>query len=222
MGRKQKVKLSVDFLMLLTLLLLMAYSLVGETAHEVLGILMLGLWAGHQFLNRQWYQGLKKGKYNAVRLLMLVTNLAMLVLMLVQAVTGILLSRHLFVFLNSSINTGDSRLLHLVLPYWLFCLAALHLGFHGNMLLGVWGNKKSRRGKRIGGVVFSLLAIYGIYAFWQRQFLDYMFVQNEFAFFDFSEPLAYFFIDYITVFVLFAVLGYWLMKGLSGRPHMTR
>lgn len=37
---KQTVKMSVDFVMLLLLNLLMAYSLVGEEAHEYIGISM--------------------------------------------------------------------------------------------------------------------------------------------------------------------------------------
>ena len=41
--------------MTVLLLLLMAYSLIGETVHEVIGTAILVLFIGHHILNRGWY-----------------------------------------------------------------------------------------------------------------------------------------------------------------------
>lgn len=38
MGKKQKIKSGVDLLMFVALMLLMPYGMVGETAHEWLGM----------------------------------------------------------------------------------------------------------------------------------------------------------------------------------------
>ena len=54
MSRKQTLKIYVDVLMTAVLLLLMAYSLVGETAHEWLGIGMFVLFITHHILNSSW------------------------------------------------------------------------------------------------------------------------------------------------------------------------
>ena len=62
-------RMAVDCSMAILLPLLMAYSLLGEAAHEWLGIAMSALFILHHVLNRKWYGGLCKGRYSAVRLL---------------------------------------------------------------------------------------------------------------------------------------------------------
>ena len=47
--------------MTVLLLLLMAYSLIGETVHEVIGTAIFVLFIGHHILNRGWYKALPKG-----------------------------------------------------------------------------------------------------------------------------------------------------------------
>ena len=44
--------MAADALMVLLLPLLMAYSLVGETAHELLGLTMFALFVCHHLLHR--------------------------------------------------------------------------------------------------------------------------------------------------------------------------
>ena len=41
MSRKQTLKITVDALMTLALLMLMAYELIGQTTHEITGTAML-------------------------------------------------------------------------------------------------------------------------------------------------------------------------------------
>ena len=53
---KKKIKIIVDFGMVLLLPLLMAYSLVGEAAHEYLGIGMFLLFIAHHILNIAWWK----------------------------------------------------------------------------------------------------------------------------------------------------------------------
>ncbi len=58
-------------------------------------------------------------------------------------------------------------------------------------------------------VVFIFIALYGFYAFVRRQIGSYMFLQNQFVFFDFGELRIFFFMDYLAVMCLFAVCGYY-------------
>ena len=53
-----KVRMIIDILMTVLLPVLMAYSLVGEQAHEILGVLMFGLFIAHHVINRKWWKGL--------------------------------------------------------------------------------------------------------------------------------------------------------------------
>ena len=57
-----------------------------------------------------------------------------------------------------------------------------------------------------------LTAAYGAYAFWKRRIGAYMFLKDQFVFFDFDEPLVFFLADYIAVLALFAWCGHYVSK----------
>lgn len=60
MNRKQIIRIIIDICMTICLLMLMAYSLVGEKAHEWIGMAMLILFVTHHILNRKWIAGVLK------------------------------------------------------------------------------------------------------------------------------------------------------------------
>lgn len=64
--KKTALKRSVDLLMTAALLLLMPYSLIGEAAHEWLGMGMAVLFVLHLALNWQWVRGLRRGRWSAL------------------------------------------------------------------------------------------------------------------------------------------------------------
>lgn len=64
---KMKIKTAADILMTAALPVLMCYSIAGETAHEVIGIAMFGLFILHHILNFGWIKSLFKGKYDLRR-----------------------------------------------------------------------------------------------------------------------------------------------------------
>ena len=65
MKPKLIIKILVDIGMTVALLLLMSYSLIGEAAHEWIGMGMFGLFIVHHILNVHWFKNLFKGKYTA-------------------------------------------------------------------------------------------------------------------------------------------------------------
>ncbi len=134
MQLKKKLRMVVDVAMMVCMPLLMAYSLIGETLHEVLGITIFVLFILHHALNFYWWKGLGKGRYTPVRILMTVVNLLLLVVMFLQPLSGIAMSKHLFSWLNLGISSQTSRLVHLALANWGFVLMSVHLGFHLNVM----------------------------------------------------------------------------------------
>ena len=62
------VKRAVDLLMTAALLLLMSYSLIGEAAHEWIGMGMFLLFIAHLILNRKWVGSLRRGRWSAYRI----------------------------------------------------------------------------------------------------------------------------------------------------------
>ena len=58
-------------------------------------------------------------------------------------------------------------------------------------------------------IILIKIAAYGCHAFIKRQIGSYMFLKKHFVFFDYTEPLVFFMLDYITVMGLFIIVGYY-------------
>ena len=95
-NKRFTVKILIDIGMTICLLLLMPYSLLSETAHEWIGMVMLLLFILHHILNHKWLTSISKGKYNAFRITQTVLVIMMFILMMGSMISGILLSNHIF------------------------------------------------------------------------------------------------------------------------------
>ena len=191
--------------MTVTMPLLMAYSLIGELFHEITGSLIFILFIIHHILNRRWYGTIAKGKYNAKRIFQTILNLFLLVFMILQPLSGILMSKHLYTFLPDFSVSALARNVHLLLAYWGYVLLCIHAGTH---MLPIFTSRKVKGLKK--GVLYvtvGALSLYGIAAFVKRGFPGYMFGKTVFAFFDYAESRVYFFIDYIAIMILFMMTG---------------
>lgn len=221
---KKYRKLIVDAVMSALLLLLMAYELIGAAVHEWLGIAMFILVILHHALNRKWSGNILKGKYNPLRVLQTVLVVLVLFSMLGSMTSGIILSRHALIFLPIHGRTGWARTVHLLCGYWGFVLMGLHLGLHWSVMLGIAGKslKTSTVRTWVCRLAGLLVAVYGAYAFVKRGLPGYMFLQNQFVFFDFSEPVALFLLDYLAVMGLFVWIGYYLSQLIKiGRKRVS-
>ncbi|MBD5104211.1 MAG: DUF4405 domain-containing protein [Ruminococcaceae bacterium] len=213
MKAKQIIKIAADISMTVILLLLTAYSLVGEAAHEWLGIAVFVLFVLHHILNVKWSKSIFKGKYTPFRILQTVLAVLALISMLGSMISGIVLSRYALAFLKISGGQSWARNIHMLSAYWGFCIISLHVGIHWNIMLNMAKRlvkKPSAAGNRILRVVGALIAGYGVYAFIKRDIGNYMLLKFHFVFFDFEEPLILFLLDYLAVMGLFVFVGHYL------------
>lgn len=218
--KKQSVKIIVDVIMTVILMLLMAFELIGRTAHEWLGVGMFVMFVSHHILNRKWTSHLLKGKYTPIRIFQTLLAVLVLVCILCSMVSGIVLSRYVFSFLPIEGGRNWARTLHMIGAYWGFVFMSLHLGIHWNMMMGMAGKaagNPSALRTWILRILGAAVAAYGVYAFVERGIGGYMSLQNMFVFFDFEEPLILFYIDYIAVMGLFVWIGHYLAKILRRR-----
>ena len=100
MNKNLKIRLLADSGMTLALLLLMSYQLVGEKAHEWIGMAMFLLVIGHHVLNRRWMGNITRGKYTVHRILQTVIVILLALTMIGFMVSGILLSNYIFRFVR--------------------------------------------------------------------------------------------------------------------------
>lgn len=145
----KKTRLTADIAMTVLLPMLMAYSLIGETFHEVIGTLMLILFIFHHVMNRKWHSTIFKGKYKVRRIVQTLMDLILLVVMLLQPVSGILMSKHLYTFIEVTGITAAVREIHLVIAYWGFVLMCVHVGMHLAPFIHKMGCRRLLRLQRV-------------------------------------------------------------------------
>lgn len=206
--------------MVILLPILMAYSLVGETLHEAAGSALFVLFIIHNILNRKWYMNLFKGQYNAVRVFRTILNLSLIVIMILQPLSGILMSKHLYTFLPLLLSFSLSRRIHMILAYWGYVLMSIHAGSH---LSPLFHKLKTRNkvARIIVCVILGSISAHACIAFVRRGFPEYMLGKIAFAFFDYSEPRILFFLDYLSIMLLFMSIGFFVVYWLGRKKQMT-
>ncbi len=218
MKPKMIAKICVDIGMTIALLLLMPYELVGQAAHEWLGMGMFVLFIAHHILNGKWSRNLLNGKYTQLRIWQTILVILVLAAMIGSMVSGVILSRHVLSFLPISGGRAFARRLHMLAAYWGFVLMSLHLGFHWSMIMGM-AKKLVKTDSFVRTWVLRILALaiagYGVFAFVKREIGNYMLLRNQFVFFDFDEPLLFFYLDYIAIMGLFIFIGNYLCLWLK-------
>ena len=221
---KKKLRIIIDIGMVLLLPLLMAYSLVGEAAHEYLGIGMFVLFAAHHILNAAWWKHLLRGRYTPLHIFGTAVNLALAVIMLALPISGMILSRHVFRFLHLGGATA-ARTVHLLASYWGLVLMSVHAGMHGSMISGMLRKKFNIRRSSTAGtwslrLIAVLLAVCGVHAFVKHKISSYLFLRTQFVFIDFSQPVALVLLDYLAIIALFAMVGYCISKVINKNKRL--
>lgn len=204
-------KITIDVIMTILLLLLMARQITGTSAHEWLGAGMFVLWIAHHILNFKWHGNVCKGTYTPFRTVQAAVNLLLFLSMIGTMVSAMILSREVFAFLPISGGIALARPMHVVCAFWGFVLMALHLGLHWNRILGMMrkasGTVLSKPVRTAFCITGAAIAVYGVYAFIKNQFFSYMFLISSFVFFDFERPFPLFFTEYIAIMGLMEPRG---------------
>lgn len=212
MPKKQIIQISTDILMTGALLLLMSYGLLGEAAHEWVGMGVFALFILHHVLNRRWLRNLTRGRYTPYRVLQTGLVLLVLLTMLGAMLSGILLSRTVFRWMHIRGLSSVARTAHMLCSYWGFVFVSLHLGFHWSAMSAAVRSRLKKKPplalSRVSRLLGLLFAGYGLVAFFRRDIGNYMLLRYHFVFFDFDEPLILFLFDYLAVLFLFAAVGY--------------
>lgn len=222
MTMKRKVQMIIDLAMTIMLPFLMAYNMLGDVEHELIGVAVFILFLLHHTLNYRFMATILQGKYTAVRVLITTTDLLLFLTMLCLMISSVILSRHVFTFLGISTGTSAARIMHLLGSYWGFVLMSIHLGFHigqiKQLLRKVVHTTKVPKVIDIIKIALTLfVSIFGLYEFIVRKLPEYMFLRTQFVFFDYSESMVRFLTSYVAIMVLFTSAGYILFRLLTER-----
>ena len=213
MNKLNKIRLPLDIMMTLVSIVLMGgnYLFPADIVHEILGVALFVLWAIHIFLNRRWYGAIFKGKYNPCRIMQTVINCCILICTIFVMISGIILSNHLFTFLNIQSGLGFARIAHLLSSHWYYLFMSLHIGLHMGRLF------QNVAAKIFPRIILVLVCAYGLYAFIARGVWKYLVLKQQFFFFDLERGYVLFAMDYISIIILFAVVSRLVVASLKRR-----
>lgn len=210
------IKRIIDVALTVTLLLLMAFQVTQQFAHEWLGIAMFALTIVHQILNRKYYAVIFKGKYSPLRVFQLIVNTLLLLSFLCTALSGMMMSRFATPFMNGILPSSIVRLGHLAMSHWSFVLMGLHLGLH----FGIITSKlKNRTARIVLGVVMTGISVYGFYLFFKSDMLNYMLFKNPFAFLDYEKAWWLVLLENLSMLLAWGFAAYLISLFLRSITH---
>lgn len=203
--------------MTVLLFLVMSYQYFGPDNHEIAGTVMFVLFILHHLMNLSWYKNLGKGKYSSNRIFQLVVDGLLFLDMIGLMVSGIGMSRYVFRFLDLNMSQHLARNLHMVTSHGGFLLMGLHIGLHYGMILGMMRKafhitQKSTSRTWILRMLAVAVSGYGIYALIKRNFISYMLLRVQFAFFDYGELPIFYEWDLFAMMCFMIFIGYYLQK----------
>ena len=102
--------------------------------------------------------------------------------------------------------------------YWGFVLMSFHLGMHWGMVTGMFGRMFSGRKMPWAAtwalrLSAALIAGYGLICFIRKDIASYMFLKNEFVFFDFEQSMLSVILEYAAMMGLWIFAGFYIAKG---------
>ena len=211
MTRPQRLRMTIDITMTILSIILMGgnYLFPADIVHEILGVALFVLWAVHITLNRRWYGAIFKGKYNPYRVMQTIINCCILICTIFLMISGIILSNHVFTFLNIQGGLGFARIAHLLASHWYYLFMSLHIGLHVGQLF------QNVTAKIIPRIILALVCAYGIYAFIAGGVWKYLILRQQFFFFDLERGYVLFALDYISIIILFATISHLIASRLK-------
>lgn len=215
-----RIKTAVDILMTAALLFLMPYMLMGEEAHEWIGLSTFLLFIIHHLLNIGFWKRLFRGRYAPARILMTVVDILVLLSMLGLMVSSVIISRYVLDFLSIHGAAAFGRTLHMLCAYWGFVFMSVHLGLHWGVIIGRVKNTPGRREylpalKWIARIAGFAVAVWGAVSFIRYDLLQYMFLRCHFVFFDFEEPVILFILNYAAIMGLWIWIAHYAQLGIK-------
>lgn len=199
--------------------------MTGTEAHEWIGLIFCILCILHVGINRRWLTNISKGRYTFRRQANTLLNMLLPIAVGVLCVTGILISRHMFRFLDVK-GSMDARQLHTFAAYWGLVLLGIHLGLQWmKVLAGLKNAPGIATIVALSSVRLCLLLLsvaYGVWASFDRAMGSKLFLGFSFDFWDSSRPELLFYTHTLAVLALYVTVTHYTLTRLVKNAVVTR
>jgi len=173
MKNKNKWKLLLDLIMVISFITMYKKNVISLTYHEIVGLSALGIAVVHLILNWKWVVGTTKnifGKSTPARLrAMYIVDMLLVLCVVVMLVSSVLISKIVF----SGITAGNIwKPIHFSMAGLMLVLMGVHLGLHAHYIHVTLGNKAVKQAVGRTVLVICLLACcFGVYSMTTTSFL---------------------------------------------------
>lgn len=209
--------MSVDITMTIFSIILMGGTMMfpADIIHEILGACLFVLWILHTVFNYRWYASLFKGKYPPYRIMQIAVNIGIALCALCLMYSGITMALMLP-------GMGLACSIHLVSSHWYYIFMCAHIGMHLGMIFSKIKSARkpqdeSKTKKIVLRVILAFICAYGVFAFIIREIWKYLFLSQQFFFFDLERGYILFTLDYLSILILIAAASCLLGKSLQKR-----
>lgn len=208
-----RVRLALDSIAIGLIIACLAYWWLDNLAHELFGTALFALIIVHNVFNRRWYGGVQKGKFDAVRVVNIVTIVCLAVAMLIMLVTSFLISRDLFPFTALS-GAFAAREIHMFVAYWVVLITAVHLGTRWPVVMNVCRGMFAISCRNLLRAIIlrctaAVIAVWGMKSCSEMAFGSKLMLTYTLDMWDFSASTIGFFVNYASIVGLFAIMSYY-------------
>jgi hypothetical protein len=205
-------RLAMDLTAACLLVACLAYWWLGNTAHEMFGMALFLLVLAHNGFNRRWYGRLGRTGREARGKVTIALNLVLMLTMIALLITSVVISRVVFGFLP--LDAGiTSRELHLLSAYWGVVLVGLHVGLNWQIVMNIAGSRFGAVVPRdiweqFGWIAVLCIAGAGLHSAFEMDLGAKLLNQPTLDMWDFNAATPRFFLNWLSIMGLCAVLGH--------------
>lgn len=207
------LRLALDLTSACLLVAALAYWAMGNLAHEMIGTAMFLLVLAHNGINRRWYGRLSRTARQPRGRVTIALNLALAAVMLALLGSSVVVSRDVFGLLPFAAGV-TSRDIHLMSAHWALVLVGLHVGMNWPSVAGMVrprlaGLLPARTARLLGRIVALALVVLGLHSAAAMNLPAKLANLPTMDMWDFTARTPRFFVNWLSIIGLFAVLA-WL------------
>lgn len=218
-----KLRMIVDTVMLVLFLAILDYRQIGSSHHEIFGMIFFVIVIFHNYLNRQWYKSLPRGRWNWDRRFTFLIDVVLIGSFLAVMITAPLISYKLSLDINAPLIVHK---IHRIGGYVMLVAIGLHLGIHWSALLPRFKKALHLGNTKTISIFLKVLAVAlaaaGIYFSFGFHMGNRIFLLPVTGTRMRAPNVPAFVLAHLTIAILYAEISYYIQKFIKSSGRRPR